>query len=141
MLVALPIMLHFLHTIVAPQGLLADAIASFTALGDLVHLMCLGKSGATDEHAFAAAIERHARAFLEAYPAVESKAEKPLYSACAVAAKTRRRCAGRFRRRAQASDHQVARHKHQEHNDLRAKRAFTCVGAPIFGHGGTKFLV
>ena len=73
MLVALPIMLHFLHTIVAPQGLLADAIASFTALGDLVHLMCLGKSGATDEHAFAAAIERHARAFLEAYPAVEVK--------------------------------------------------------------------
>ena len=73
MLVALPIMLHFLHAIVAPQGLLADAIASFTALGDLVHRMCLGKSGATDEHAFAAAIERHARAFLEAYPAVEVK--------------------------------------------------------------------
>ena len=73
MLVVMPIILHLLLVVVAPLGLLADAIASFTALFDMVQLMCLGKSGATDKASFAVAIERHARAFLKAYPNAEVK--------------------------------------------------------------------
>ncbi len=67
-LVTLPIILHFMLSIVAPRRLLADAIASVVALGDMVHLKCFFKAGYVDAQTFADAIERYALAFLLAYP-------------------------------------------------------------------------
>ena len=104
MLIAFGVILHFLLTIVSPRGLLADEIASFCALGKALHLLLCGKSGSEGSRELASAIQRHAAAFLKAYPSAEVK-PKPLRPSCAIAIGTRWLRHGRVYWGAQAPAH------------------------------------
>ena len=68
MLLLFPVLLHFVHTVVAPSGQLKNETASYAALGPVLSLVREGKEGARVADALAKALREHAEAFGMAYP-------------------------------------------------------------------------
>ena len=73
MLMALPVILHFLHTTLQPINKLPDHIASYEALARVVSLAKAAKDGQLVHHALRHAARQHALSFAKAYPDREVK--------------------------------------------------------------------
>jgi len=73
MLLCFPILLYFLHSVIAPQGLLQHQTDSFGKLGRVMGVVQRGKEGVRLELELARAIQEHGEAFALAYPDTEVK--------------------------------------------------------------------
>ena len=73
MLLAFPVLLYFLHSVVAPQGLLKNQTDSFGKLGKVMRIVQRGKEGINLHAELSQAIQDHAVAFAVAYPDDEVK--------------------------------------------------------------------
>ena len=73
MLVAQPVLLHFLHMVVQPTNQLQPQVASYEALGKLLHTVRLAKDGQPVTGELQAAAKTHADRFACAYPNEEVK--------------------------------------------------------------------
>ena len=134
MLIAFGVILHFVLTIVSPRGLLADEIASFCALGEVLHLLRCGKSGSDCSRELAEAIQRHAAAFLKAYPSAEVKPHKPLRPSRAIALGARWLHHGRVYWGAQSPTHKDAGGEYNQHSELREERLAARLSTSMYNY-------
>ena len=73
MLMMQPVLLHFLHTVVQPTNQLQPHLASYEALGRLLHIVRLAKDGQPVHGGLQEAAKAHSVLFARAYPGEEVK--------------------------------------------------------------------
>ena len=73
MLVLMPVLLHFLHSVVQPTNQLCDHVASYEALARVVSLTKMAKDGRGDPLLLRRAAKLHGQMFAKAYPGQEVK--------------------------------------------------------------------
>jgi len=73
MLMIQPVLLHFCEKVVLPLGLLVPEIRSYSALGRVLNLICMGKAGQPLHQALKVALREHAKLCGAAYDVADFK--------------------------------------------------------------------